>query len=139
MGKVRRVTGPMAVVRGTETILVAEDEAAVRILARKILELHGYRVLTAKDGKHALEMAADHDGPIDLLLTDVVMPRLDGRELADQLQQIRPDVAVLYVSGYSEDRIAHHGVLDENVSFLQKPYTEEILVGRVRSLLGKRS
>lgn len=73
------------------------------------------------DGKHALEMAVDHDGPIDLLLTDVVMPRLDGRELVDQLLRVRLSVAVLYVSGYSEDRIARHGVLDEKSASCKSP------------------
>jgi PAS domain S-box-containing protein len=121
--------------RGTETILVAEDEAAVRSILRLVLERQGYRVLEAPDGERALDIAARHEGPIDLLVTDVVMPRLSGRIVADRFWAIRPGARVLFTSGYTDDAIVHHGVIEAGMQFLQKPYTPDALVRRVREVL----
>ena len=121
--------------RGTETILVVEDESAVRALVRRFLELRGYRILEAANGPEALRISREHPGPIPLMVTDVVMPRMSGRELAFQLAAERPDMKVLYMSGHTEDAIVHHGVLEEGVAFLQKPFAQDTLVSRVRRLL----
>jgi len=120
---------------GKGTILVVEDETAVRKLACNILHSHGYEVLEASSSPDALRLAETHGGPIDLLLTDVVMPRMNGRELYRQIASLRPDVKVLYMSGYINDVIAHHGVLDAQIEFLQKPFTVDGLVRRVSEML----
>jgi two-component system, chemotaxis family, CheB/CheR fusion protein len=120
---------------GTETILLVDDEPAVRSLARRFLELRGYRVLEASGGPEALRISREHDGPIHLMMTDVIMPRMSGRELAFQLASERPAMKVLYVSGHTEDAIIHHGVLRQGFAFLQKPFTQQTLVSRVRELL----
>jgi PAS domain S-box-containing protein len=121
--------------RGTETLLVVEDEAAILKVARRVLGALGYAVLTASDGMEALELAARHPGPIDLLITDVVMPRMGGRELAARLASHRPTLRVLYSSGYTADTISAGGVLDEGVDLLQKPYSPADLGARVREVL----
>jgi signal transduction histidine kinase len=120
---------------GTETILLAEDERLVRVLAQKVLERAGYRVLVATGGTEALALAEHHDGPIHLLLTDVVMPEMNGRELARRLAALRPGVRVLYMSGYADEAVAQHGVLDPGTAFLQKPFTPEGLAKKVRGVL----
>ena len=120
---------------GTETILLAEDERLVRVLAQKVLERAGYRVLVATGGTEALAVAEHHDGPIHLLLTDVVMPEMNGRELARRLTAVRPGVRVLYMSGYADEAVAQHGVLDPGTAFLQKPFTPEALAKKVRGVL----
>ena len=125
--------------KGTETILLVEDENAVRELARRFLEMRGYRVMDASNGPEALRISRAHQGKIDLLLTDVVMARMSGREVALQLAPERPDMKVLYMSGHTEDAIVHHGVLKEGVEFLQKPFTQEQLVSRVRRILDGKS
>jgi two-component system, cell cycle sensor histidine kinase and response regulator CckA len=122
---------------GTETILVAEDEAAVRSLVREALTAYGYRVITAPDGGSALLLGERHAGPIHLLLTDVVMPGVSGLELARRLGELRPGVRVLYMSGYTEDTISHHGILDAGVEFIQKPFAPEALARKVREVLDK--
>jgi two-component system cell cycle sensor histidine kinase/response regulator CckA len=128
-------SGPQGVPRGTETILVVEDDAEIRGLSRRILAAQGYTVLVAEAGGQALATAAIHEGRIDLLMTDVIMPGMTGRELADQLRIARRDVRVLYVSGYTDDRIDDHGVLAPGVQFLQKPFTPSTLVRKVREVL----
>ena len=122
---------------GTETVLVVEDEGAVRDQAVLVLESYGYTVLDAADGQAALEISRSHPGPVDLLLTDVIMPGLNGRELADLLQPERPEMRVLYMSGYTGDAIENHGVLAEGVAFLPKPFTLEDLLRKVRKVLDK--
>ena len=117
------------------TVLVVEDEAAVRLLTRKVLEKGGFRVYSAQDGLDALEVARSIDGPIDLILTDVVMPGMNGRELVRQLAPLRPEMRILYMSGYSEDAIAQHGVLHPGAGFLEKPFTPGVLTRRVREIL----
>jgi PAS domain S-box-containing protein len=120
---------------GTETVLVAEDEEVVRTLTRKMLEARGYRVLAAASGAEALQIAREHRDPISLLITDVVMPEMSGRELAERLAQIRPEMNVIYVSGYTGETIVEHGVLAPGVNFLQKPFTPDTLARKVRQIL----
>ena len=120
---------------GTETVLVVEDQAAVRHVTRRMLERHGYTVLEAPDGETALRIAEKHHGSVDLLLTDVVMPGLSGRQLATQLAALRPKMRVLYMSGYTDDAIMRHGILQLGVAYLQKPFTPELLAGKVRVVL----
>ena len=127
---------PSAIIsRGAETIMLAEDEIGVRKLVRHVLEHAGYTVLEAASGPTALRLAADHASLIHLLLTDVVMPEMSGPELAHQLTAAQPDLKVLYMSGYTEEAMVHHGVLDPNVTLLQKPFNKEELVRKVRERL----
>jgi PAS domain S-box-containing protein len=121
--------------RGNETVLLVEDEDGVRTLTRHVLADRGYLVLEASDGEEALGVASRHPGPIHLLLTDVVMPGMGGRELADRIAALRPEAKVLYVSGYTDDAIVRHGVLEEQVSFLQKPFSTIALASKVREVL----
>ena len=120
---------------GTETILVVEDEEALRKVVLRTLGAAGYKVLTAADGDEALLKSAAHAGDIHLLLTDVVMPRMSGRVLAQELSKKRPTVRVLYMSGYTDDAIFHHGVLDAGTHFLAKPFTAAVLARKVREVL----
>ncbi len=121
--------------RGTETILLVEDEEGVRKLARHALELAGYRVLEAADGVEGMSVAENHPGPIDLLVTDVVMPEMGGRQLADHLTVVRSGIKVLFLSGYTDDMVVRHGVLGSEIDFLQKPFTASVLTARVREVL----
>jgi signal transduction histidine kinase len=120
---------------GTETVLVVEDDDAVRALTCRALETCGYRVLVAGDAEEALRIVGSHAGPIPLVISDVVMPGIGGRELAARLTSLRPESRVVFVSGYSEDAIAHQGVLAPGVHFLQKPFTLEGLARKVREVL----
>jgi len=122
---------------GSETILLVEDQTEVRTLAAMMLGEFGYRVLEASHGEEALAISESHDGPIDLILTDVVMPGLAGRDLAERLKAKRPGIRVLYMSGYTDDVILHHGILEEGVGFVQKPFSPERLAEKVRAALGK--
>jgi nitrogen-specific signal transduction histidine kinase len=122
--------------QGNETILVVEDEEIVRAVAVRILERLGYRVLQASSSAEALAVVEEHGGDLDLLMTDVVMPQMDGRELADRLHRVLPELKVLYSSGYAENVIAHHGVLDHDVNFIAKPYRPQALAEKVREVLG---
>ncbi len=128
-------TAAAPVMRGEETVLVVEDEAAVRALVRTILRSRGYRVLVAGNGREALERIAEHDGRIDLLLTDVVMPEMSGRELAELVVARQPGIRVLYMSGYTTDVISEGGLLEPGVNFLQKPFGPDLLGQTVRQLL----
>jgi two-component system cell cycle sensor histidine kinase/response regulator CckA len=122
-------------VEGSETVLVVEDEEAVRSLVCKTLESHGYKVLEAQGADHALRILEEYAQPIHLLLTDVVMPRMSGKELAQRLSVVCPQVKVLYMSGYTDDAIVRHGILEPGVSFIQKPFTPRTLAQRVREVL----
>jgi CheY-like chemotaxis protein len=121
--------------RGWETVLVVEDQNAVRQFAGAVLESYGYRVLQVSSGPDAVALVQQHPGPIHLLLTDLVMPLMDGRELAEQLAAFRPGIKVLYMSGYSEETISHHGVLESGLNYLPKPFTPEALAKKVREAL----
>ena len=120
---------------GSETILLVEDEEMVRNLAQKILLRYGYNVLTSSGGGDAYLQCKTHEGPIDLLLTDVIMPSVNGRQLYENIKTVRPDIKVLFMSGYTEDVIAHHGVLDVHMHFIHKPFTIETLARKVRETL----
>jgi two-component system cell cycle sensor histidine kinase/response regulator CckA len=140
-----RVPGPMETLpadhiesgqlEGSETILVAEDEQSLRLLIKETLERHGYKVLVASDGKQALRMSSRFKGPIHLLIADVVMPQMGGRQLAGRLTASRSGIGVLYISGYTDDAIVHHGILDPNTAFLQKPFSPDSLARKVRMVL----
>jgi PAS domain S-box-containing protein len=122
-------------VRGRETVLLAEDEEQVRRMARTILEMYGYHVLEASNGNEAVSIYKEHGDEIDMLLTDAVMPQMSGRELREVLVSLRPDIKVLYMSGYTDDAIMRHGLLEQEIVFLQKPFTAEALVRKVREVL----
>ena len=121
--------------RGTESILLVEDEEAVRALAREVLEGYGYTVFEARDVADAMLIAERHTGPIHLLVTDVVMPQMSGRALAERLASLRPEMKVLFMSGYTANAIVHHGTLDAGTSFVQKPFTPDVLARKVREVL----
>ncbi|HUL38523.1 MAG TPA: PAS domain S-box protein [Thermodesulfobacteriota bacterium] len=124
--------------RGSETVLLVEDELSVRELAQRLLRQQGYNVLEADNGKEALGIAQEtYGGTIHLLLTDVVMPEMGGKKLADQLKIIRPALKVLYTSGYTDDAIVHHGTLDPGTHFLQKPFSPKTLLHKVREVLDR--
>jgi PAS domain S-box-containing protein len=122
---------------GRETVLLVEDEEMVRSLTLKLLRRLGYKVLSAASGGDALVLEERHEGAIDLLFTDVIMPQMNGHDLAERLVKLRPGLKVLYSSGYTQDLIAHHGVLDEEVQFLAKPYSLDSLAAKVRKALDR--
>jgi two-component system, cell cycle sensor histidine kinase and response regulator CckA len=121
--------------RGSETVLVVEDEEAVRSLACRVLRNRGYDVIEAADGMEALRIAQDYQQVIHLVISDVVMPGMGGRALVSQLEQVRPGIKALYVSGYTDNAIVHHGILDSDVAFLQKPFTVDALIRKAREVL----
>ena len=120
---------------GTETILVVEDDEAILNLSKMILENLGYTVLAAQTPLHAIHLVEEHPGDLHLLITDVVMPEMNGRALAEKLGAIRPNLKCLYMSGYTADVIAHRGILDEGVNFIQKPFGSDKLAEKVRQVL----
>ncbi|MEW6669825.1 MAG: PAS domain S-box protein [Thermodesulfobacteriota bacterium] len=122
--------------QGSGTVLVVEDDEMVRKLAQKALTKYGYAVLCARGGEEAKRMCREHGEQIRLMVTDVVMPGMSGKELAEELQRIQPGVKVLFMSGYTDNAIVHHGVLDRGVAFLQKPFTPDDLARKVREVLG---
>jgi len=122
---------------GNETILLVEDDEEVRKLAVRILEKQGYEVLVAAQGNDALILSEKHDQPIHLMVTDVVMPGLNGQELANRLRVHHPEMRVLYMSGYTDDTITHHGILEKGMNYIQKPFTIEGLLRKVRRVLDK--
>jgi PAS domain S-box-containing protein len=122
-------------IRGSETILLVEDDEMVRTLVRETLQRDGYRILDAPGPIEARRMAEQHKQPIQLMITDVVMPKVSGRELADQLSKKRPDMKVLYMSGYTDNAILNNGILQKEVAFLQKPFTPGALIEKVREVL----
>jgi CheY-like chemotaxis protein len=129
------LTGRPAPSPGAETVLLVEDEDGVRALARTILQVNRYTVLEARDGTEALRLTSDWSRPIDLMVTDVVMPQLSGYQLADRLKPARPGMKVLFMSGYTDDAICPHRVLGPDAHFLQKPFTPDVLARKVREVL----
>jgi len=123
---------------GSETILIVEDNDMLRNLAREILQLQGYRILEAENGIEALRIGEEHGGKIHLMITDVVMPKMGGKEVADRLQPLHPQMKVIYMSGYTDNSIAHHGILAPELNFLEKPFSPEILARKVREVLDKK-
>jgi CheY-like chemotaxis protein len=122
---------------GTETILVVEDEAAILEMVRDMLENMGYQVLTANTPARALDIGKAHPDKISLLMTDVIMPEMNGKDLARRLTAAHPGLKTLFMSGYTADVIAHHGILEENVAFIQKPFSMNELAKRVRDVLDR--
>jgi CheY-like chemotaxis protein len=121
--------------RGSETILLVEDEEQVRVVARGILKRQGYRVIEAQNGGDALLRCETHSGTIDLLLSDVVMPQMSGPELAKRLARARPTMKILCMSGYADDAVVRHGALEAGIAFIQKPFTPDSLARKVREVL----
>jgi CheY-like chemotaxis protein len=126
-----------AQLRGSETILIAEDAEPLRKLTCSFFESNGYKVLAAGSGAEAIKMAAEYPEPIHLLLTDVVMPRMSGPELANRLTAARPEMRVVYMSGYTDDAIVHYGVLEPGTFFIEKPFSRDVLLGKVRDALDR--
>jgi CheY-like chemotaxis protein len=126
---------PQTLPRGSETILLVEDEEIVRAVARQVLEQAGYTVLEAANGKVALLTLAGHAGPVDLVVSDVVMPHMSGRELVDQLKTEWPNIRALLMSGYTDDAVVRHGILSAETSFIQKPFSASDLANKVRETL----
>jgi CheY-like chemotaxis protein len=124
-----------ALLRGKETILLVEDEDGVRRLMRRSLQQAGYTVLEAEHGGDAVRLAETHTGPIHLLITDVVMPMMGGRLLAERVTALRPDIKALFVSGYTDDAVVRHGVLEAQMAFLQKPFAAAALTKKARAIL----
>ncbi len=136
--QVEQEIGPKKSLKGSETILVVEDNDMVRQVAFEIFLNYGYTVLEAKNGEAAIEICKQHEGPIHLMIADVVMPKMGGRKLAKYLESIRKETKVLYMSGYTEDTIVHRGILPQGMNFLQKPFTHEMIANKVRELLDDR-
>lgn len=130
-----RLSLPDATAAGIETVLVVEDNDMVRALVAEMLESLGYRVVSAENPDHCIGLMKEYQGNVSLLITDVVMPGRNGKELFEQLKSIMPDLRVLFMSGYTSDVIGHHGVLDEGVAFIQKPFTRQLLSEKVRNVL----
>jgi two-component system cell cycle sensor histidine kinase/response regulator CckA len=123
---------------GSETVLIVEDDDSLRKMTRTILKQFGYEVLTAEEGEDALKVSKEHDGPIHLLVTDVVMPGIGGRDLAERLQSVRPEVKVIFMSGYTDNAIVRHGILNQGVNFIQKPFASKSLARKVREVLDQK-
>jgi two-component system cell cycle sensor histidine kinase/response regulator CckA len=121
-----------------ETVLLVEDQQKARRVIHETLRRHGYTVIEAVDGVDAIAKSAAHAGTIHLLLTDVVMPGMTGRQLARSIGHMRPDTRVIYMSGYTDNSIVHHGILDPGLAYLQKPFTADILLHKVREVLEAR-
>jgi len=124
--------------RGTETILLVEDEAGVRQLIRDMLRFYGYNVVEAENQRHAIELCSRHEVKLDLMLTDVLMPTMSGPELVKQVRQLRPDLKVIYLSGHSRDRLSVSGMDQNTEHFIQKPVVPEFLTSRIRKVLGEK-
>jgi two-component system cell cycle sensor histidine kinase/response regulator CckA len=137
--KLDREKPPSDMPRGSETILLVEDDIRIGNLALKALKRQGYKVLYAPNGGEALMLAEKYSNRIDMLVTDVVMPVMNGRELAERLLKLHPEMKVLFTSGYTEDVILRHGVVEKNLNFIGKPYSFQAMAGKVRNVLDSRS
>ena len=120
---------------GTEAILIVEDEEIVRQFVARTLYENGYAILTAGSYLEAKKIMMEHANPIDLLITDVVLPQTNGKEAAENLMQLQPSLKVIFMSGYTDSAIVHHSIIDEKVNFLQKPFTTDVLLAKVRDIL----
>ena len=125
--------------RGSETVLLVEDEEIVRKITKRLLEENGYNVLQAGSGEEAIRVFTRFKEPIHLLITDVVMPMLSGKDVADQIESVHPETKVLYMSGYTDEAIVHHGIVDADIEFIQKPFTERGLTRKIREILDSES
>ncbi|MBU4185585.1 MAG: transporter substrate-binding domain-containing protein [Proteobacteria bacterium] len=125
-------------ISGSETVLIVEDDDALRNLAKNVLKKYGYTILEAENGEKALNVSETYEGSIHLLLTDVVMPKMSGSDLAEKLQSIRPETRVIYMSGYTDNAIVHHGVLAPGLNFIEKPFSPEGLARKAREVLDKK-
>ncbi len=132
-------SGSRTLLQGSETILVVEDNDLVRNLTREALQQFGYRVIEAANGELALKVVLEFRDPLHLLLTDVVMPGINGRELAEKVLALRPDIKVLFMSGYTDNAIVQYGILEPGLSFIEKPFSPDVLAGRIRQVLNHRS
>jgi len=132
-----RMRGKKEARGGPETIMVVEDDAMIMKVIKQVLTGSGYNVLSAGDGKEALNLADQYKDAIHMLLTDIIMPCMGGRELADQVKKTRPDIKILYMSGYTDDAIVRHGMLEKGLSFIQKPFASDSLKKKVREVLDK--
>jgi CheY-like chemotaxis protein len=121
--------------RGSETVLLVEDEDMVRNLATELLKENGYNVMGASGGEEAIRLCRNHKEPIHLLITDVVMPKMSGKDVARSLQMVHPETRVLFMSGYTDEAIVHHGIIDSHIAFIQKPFSEPALMQKVRDVL----
>jgi PAS domain S-box-containing protein len=122
-------------ISGSETVLIVEDDDALRNITKKMLQKYGYKILEAKNGEKALNIGETHEGPIHLLLTDMVMPGMSGSELSEKMQSIRPETRVIYMSGYTDNAIVRHGILRRDINFIEKPFSPESLGKKVRQVL----
>ena len=136
-GPEEKERAPIEDLDGSETVLIVEDDGSLRKLARTILKEKGYKVLEAENGEEALKVSEAHDGMIDLMITDVVMPKMGGKEIAERLQPLYPQMKVIYMSGYTDNAIVHHGVLAPGLNFLEKPFSPKVLARKVREVLDK--
>ncbi len=118
-----------------KSIAVSKDEGSILSLTKTILQRHGYEIVTAKSPTEALEIAKNHPQPIHLLITDVIMPEMNGKDLRDKVSELKPELKSIFMSGYTANVIAHHGVLDEGIEFLKKPFSVQALLERVRDVL----
>jgi two-component system, cell cycle sensor histidine kinase and response regulator CckA len=121
----------------TETVLIVENESAIRNLVQLALERHGYRILTAGSGADAIQASKNHSGPIHLLITDVVIPDMNGPEIAKQLAITRPGLCTLFMSGYMDDALSQHGLESGHIDFIQKPFSPRVLAQKVREILDR--
>jgi CheY-like chemotaxis protein len=129
----RQEPGPL--LRGSETVLLVEDEASLRELLREVLEASGYSVLVARDGAEVVKIAEAHTGPIHIMVTDVVMPGMSGPKIVDLMAKTRPGMKVLFLSGYSDESVTRHGLVGPGRAFLSKPFGPEVLLRKVRESL----
>jgi len=136
-GQEEKERTPMEDLGGSETVLIVEDDSSLRKLARSVLKQKGYKILEAENGEEALKVSKAHDGSIDLMITDVVMPKMGGKETAERLQALYPQMKVIYMSGYTDNAIAHQGVLAPGLNFLEKPFSPKVLARKVREVLDK--
>ncbi|HVQ77894.1 MAG TPA: ATP-binding protein [Candidatus Binatia bacterium] len=130
-----REEAPGPLLRGVETVLLVEDEASLREMLREILEANGYSVLVAREGTEAVQMAAAHAGPIEIIVIDVIMPGMAGPKIVDLVARTRPEVKVLFISGYSDEAVTRHGLIGPRRAFLSKPFGPEVLLRKVRESL----